>query len=73
MLFSDEDDEYEKASKMRFIEDCCAAARVVIDEASSDQVLFDMITKWNEPKIVSYEMTILARNGMLKEENEEDE
>jgi hypothetical protein len=69
-LFSDEDDEFEKASKMKYIEECCAAARVVIDEASSDQVLFDLITTWNEPKIVSYEMTILARNNMLKEEDE---
>ena len=69
-LFSDEDDEFEKASTMKYIEECCAAARVVIDEASSDQVLFDLITTWNEPKIVSYEMTILARNNMLKEEDE---
>lgn len=69
-LFSDEDDEFEKASKMRYIEECCAAARVVIDEASSDDVLYELITSWNEPKIVSYEMTILARNGMLKEEDE---
>lgn len=73
-LFSDEEDNgFESMNKMKYIEDCCTAARAVINEASDDQVLFDLIAKWSEPKIVSYEMTILARNGLLKEEDDNDE
>jgi hypothetical protein len=69
-LFEEEDNEYEKARKMKFIEDCCMRAETVINEAESDEVLFDLITKWNEPKIVSYQMTVLARKGMLEDEDD---
>jgi hypothetical protein len=67
-LFSDEDDPFEKAEKMRYIENACEAAKVIMEEAEKDEVLFDLITVWNEPKKVSYEMTILARHDMLKDE-----
>lgn len=69
-LFEEEDNEYEKARKMKFIEDCCMRAETVINEAESDEVLFDLITKWNEPKIISYQMTVLARKGMLEDEDD---
>jgi hypothetical protein len=69
-FFEEEDNEYEKARKMKFIEDCCMRAETVINEAESDEVLFDLITKWNEPKIVSYQMTVLARKGMLEDEDD---
>lgn len=69
-FFDEEDNEYEEARKMKFIEDCCLRAETVINEAESDEVLFDLITKWNEPKIVSYQMTVLARKGMLKDEDD---
>jgi hypothetical protein len=68
-FFDEEDNEYEEARKMKFIEDCCLRAETVINEAESDEVLFDLITKWNEPKIVSYQMTVLARRGMLEDED----
>jgi hypothetical protein len=69
-FFDEEDNEYEEARKMKFIEDCCIRAETVINEAESDEVLFDLITKWNEPKIVSYQMTVLARRGMLEDEDD---
>lgn len=69
-FFDEEDNEYEEARKMKFIEDCCLRAETVINEAESDEVLFDLITKWNEPKIVSYQMTVLARKGMLEDEDD---
>lgn len=68
-LFDDEDDPFEKAQKMRYIEESCDAAKVIIDEAQNDEVLFDLITKWNEPKTISYEMTVLERRGMLRDED----
>lgn len=68
-LFSDEDDDdFDKAIKMKFIEDSCDAAKVIMEEAEKDEVLYDLITAWNEPKKVSYEMTVLARRNMLKDE-----
>ncbi len=67
-LFSDEDDDFDKAIKMRFIEQSCDAAKVIIEEAEKDDVLFELITAWNEPKKVSYEMTVLARRNMLQDE-----
>ena len=68
-LFSDEDDDdFDKAIKMKFIEDSCDAAKVIMEEAEKDEVLYDLITAWNEPKKVSYEMTVLARRDMLKDE-----
>lgn len=69
-LFSDEDDEFEQMEKMKHIEECCERAKVVIDEACDENILYDLITKWNEARIVSYEMTILARHDMLKGEGD---
>lgn len=68
-LFSDEDDDYDNAMKMKYIEESCEAAKVIMEEAEKDKVLFDLITAWNEPKKVSYEMTILARKGLLRDED----
>lgn len=68
-LFSDEDDEFENAMKMRYIEESCEAAKVIMEEAENDKVLYDLITSWNEPKKISYEMTILARKGLLRDED----
>ena len=70
-FFDEQEDEYDEARKMKFIEDCCMRAETVINEAESDQVLFDLITQWNEPKIISYQMTVLARNNLLKDEDED--
>lgn len=69
-LFSDEDDEFEQMEKMRRIEECCEQAKVVIQEACNENILYDLITKWHEAKIVSYEMTVLARHDMLKGEGD---
>jgi len=65
------DDDFEEAAKMAYIEKCCSAAEAVINTASSEEVLFEMITKWNEPRIISYEMTILEREGMLSGEDDD--
>lgn len=67
-LFSEDDDE--DLEKMKYIEECCTAAKIVINEAEGENILYDLITKWNEAKIVSYEMTILARHNLLKGEEE---
>lgn len=67
LFFEDDDEDLEK---MRYIEECCNAAKVVITEAENENILYDLITKWSEPKIVSYEMTILARHNLLKGEDE---
>jgi len=69
----DEDDPFEEATKMAYIERCCTAAETVIENAAEEGVLFDIITKWNEPRIVSYEMTILEREGMLIDEEGDDD
>lgn len=70
MALFDEDDEINKAMKMKYIEESCNAAKVIIEEAQNDDVLFDLITAWNEPKTVSYEMMVLERRGMLRDEDD---
>lgn len=70
MALFDEDDEINKAMKMKYIEESCNAAKVIIEEAQNDDVLFDLITTWNEPKTVSYEMMVLERRGMLRDEDD---
>lgn len=73
-MFAEGDDDFDEAEKMNYIEKCCAAAETVIQSASDEGILFDIITKWNQPKIVSYEMTVLEREGMLSgEEGDEDD
>ena len=60
----------EGPDKIRFIEEQCKAASVIIDAAESDGVLMDIFTTWNKPRTTSYEMTVLARNNLLKDEDE---
>jgi hypothetical protein len=68
-FFSPEDDPYDASEKMRFIEEACNAAKVIIETAENDGVLLDIITKWSEPRTVSYELTVLARNNLLDDED----
>jgi len=69
-FFNEDDDGFEASEKMRFIEEACNAAKVIIETAEDDGVLLDIITKWSEPKTVSYELTVLARNNLLNDEDE---
>ena len=68
-FLDDEGDAFNSSEKMRFIEEACNAAKVIIDTAEDDGVLLDIITKWSEPKTVSYELTVLARNNLLDDED----
>lgn len=68
-FFNEDDDPFDSSEKMRFIEEACNAAKVIIETAEDDGVLLDIITKWSEPKTVSYELTVLARNNLLNDED----
>jgi hypothetical protein len=61
-------DPFDEAEKIKYIEDQCDAAKLVIDAASEDNVLYEVISEWTKNKIVSYEMTVLARNKYLDED-----
>ena len=69
-FLDDEGYPFNASEKMRFIEEACNAAKVIIETAEDDGVLLDIITKWSEPKTVSYELTVLARNNLLNDEDD---
>lgn len=61
-------DPFEEAEKIKYIEEQCDAAKQVIEAASEDTVLYEMISEWTKAKITSYEMTVIARNNFLKDD-----
>lgn len=61
-------DPFEEAEKIKYIEEQCDAAKQVIEAASEDSVLYEMISEWTKSKITSYEMTVIARNKYLDDE-----
>ena len=61
-------DPFEEAEKIKYMEEQCDAAKLVIEAASEDAVLYEMISQWTKNKIASYEMTIIARNKYLDED-----
>lgn len=62
-------DPFDEAEKMRYIEEQCDSAKQIIDSASEDTVLYELISEWSRAKITSYEMTVIARNNYLKDED----
>jgi hypothetical protein len=61
-------DPFEEAEKIKYIEEQCDAAKLVIEAATEDDVLYELISEWTRNKIASYEMTIIARNKYLGED-----
>ena len=61
-------DPFEEAEKIKNIEEQCDAAKLVIEAASEDTVLYELISEWTKGKITSYEMTVIARNKYLDDD-----
>jgi hypothetical protein len=61
-------DPFEEAEKIKYIEEQCDAAKLVIEAASEDTVLYELISEWTKGKITSYEMTVIARNKYLDDD-----
>jgi len=62
-------DPFEEAEKIKYIEQQCDSAKQIIEAASEDTVLYELISEWTKAKITSYEMTVIARNNYLRDDD----
>ena len=62
-------DPFEETEKIKYIEQQCDSAKQIIEAASEDTVLYELISQWTKAKITSYEMTVIARNNYLRDDD----